>query len=81
MIRWWGPVLYEYYAGTEGNGFVACTSEEWLKRPGTVGRALVGELRIVDEAGGRLPPGETGTIYFANAPTFEYHNDPEKTAA
>jgi acyl-CoA synthetase (AMP-forming)/AMP-acid ligase II len=80
MIDWWGPVLYEYYAGTEGNGFVACTSEEWLAHRGTVGRALVGELRILGEDGEVLPPGETGTIYFANGPAFEYHNDPQKTA-
>jgi len=80
MIDWWGPVLYEYYAGTEGNGFVACDSAEWLAHRGTVGRALVGELRIVDDEGNLLPPGETGTIYFANGPAFEYHNDPQKTA-
>ncbi|MDX1375582.1 MAG: AMP-binding protein [Burkholderiales bacterium] len=80
MIDWWGPVLYEYYAGTEGNGFVACDSEEWLAHRGTVGRALVGELRILDDEGRVLPPGETGTIYFANGPAFEYHNDPQKTA-
>ena len=80
MIDWWGPVLYEYYAGTENNGFVACGAEEWLAHPGTVGRALVGELRILDEDGRVLPPGETGTIYFANGPVFEYHNDPQKTA-
>ena len=81
MIEWWGPVLYEYYAGTEGNGFVACDSADWLAHRGTVGRALVGELRILDEAGRVLPPGETGTIYFANGRAFEYHNDPAKTAA
>jgi len=82
MIGWWGPVLYEYYAGTEGNGFVACNSSEWLAHKGTVGRALLGEIRILDdESGALLPVGETGTIYFANAPAFEYHNDPEKTAA
>ncbi len=82
MIGWWGQVLYEYYAGTEGNGFVACTSTEWLAHKGTVGRALLGEIRILDDASGDLlPTGETGTIYFANAPAFEYHNDPEKTAA
>ena len=81
MIDWWGPVLYEYYAGTEGNGFVACNSADWLARRGTVGRALVGELRILDEAGQVVPPGETGTIYFANGRAFEYHNDPAKTAA
>ncbi|TAK43350.1 MAG: acyl-CoA synthetase [Betaproteobacteria bacterium] len=81
MIRWWGPVLYEYYAGTEGNGYVACDSHEWLAHPGTVGRALVGEIRILDDAGRVLPAGETGTIYFANGPAFEYHNDAAKTAA
>ncbi len=80
MISWWGPVLYEDYAGTEGNGFVACNSTDWLAHRGTVGRALVGEIRIVDEAGRVLPPGETGTIYFANGRAFEYHNDPAKTA-
>ena len=80
MISWWGPVLYEYYAGTEGNGFVACNSTDWLAHRGTVGRALVGEIRILDEAGKVLPPGETGTIYFANGRAFEYHNDPTKTA-
>ena len=81
MIDWWGPVLYEYYAGTEGNGFVACNSHDWLAHPGTVGRALVGEVRIVDDEGKVLPAGETGTIYFANGPAFEYHNDPAKTAS
>jgi long-chain acyl-CoA synthetase len=81
MIRWWGPVLYEYYAGTEGNGYVACNSQEWLAHKGTVGRALLGEVRILDDDGAVLPPGETGTIYFANGPAFEYHNDPRKTAA
>jgi long-chain acyl-CoA synthetase len=81
MIDWWGPVLFEYYAGTEGNGFVACNSTDWLAHRGTVGRALVGEVRILDEAGKVLPPGETGTIYFANGPAFEYHNDPAKTAS
>ncbi len=82
MIDWWGPVLFEYYAGTEGNGFVACTSAEWLAHRGTVGRALLGELRIVDDADGQvLPTGENGSVYFANGPAFEYHNDREKTAA
>ena len=81
MIDWWGPVLYEYYAGTEGNGFVACNSADWLAHRGTVGRALVGEIRILDDAGNVVPAGETGTIYFANGPAFEYHNDPAKTAS
>jgi len=82
MIEWWGPVLHEYYAGTEGNGFVYCNSEQWLEHPGTVGQALIGTLHIVDEeTGEEVPVGETGTVYFEgeNASAFEYHNDPEKT--
>ncbi len=81
MIEWWGPVLFEYYAGTEGNGFVACNSTDWLAHSGTVGRALVGEVRILDDANEVVPTGETGTIHFANGPAFEYHNDPVKTAS
>lgn len=80
MIAWWGPVLHEYYAGTEGNGFTAITSEEWLQHKGSVGRPLLGELHIVGDGGDDLPPGEVGTIYFAGGATFEYHNDPDKTA-
>src|SRR5437763_6322285 len=81
MIEWWGPIIHEYYAGTEGNGFVAITSEEWLAHKGSVGRALQGTVHIVDDDGHDLPPGEPGTIYFEGGNTFEYHNDPEKTAA
>ena len=80
MIEWWGPIIFEYYAGTEGNGFVACNSEEWLAHPGTVGRSLTGVVHIVDEESGEeVPVGETGTVYFEGGSTFEYHNDPEKT--
>jgi long-chain acyl-CoA synthetase len=80
MIEWWGPILHEYYAGTEGNGFVYCNSEDWLAHPGTVGRALVGKVHIVGEDGEEVPDGETGTIYFSDGGSFEYHGDPEKTA-
>jgi long-chain acyl-CoA synthetase len=80
MIAWWGPVIHEYYAGTEGNGFVYCNSEDWLAHRGTVGKALVGTLHIVDdESGEELPVGEEGTVYFEGGTEFEYHNDPEKT--
>jgi long-chain acyl-CoA synthetase len=81
MIEWWGPVLHEYYAGTEGNGFVYCNSEDWLAHPGTVGRAIVGTIHIVDDDGNEVPVGEPGTVYFEGeaASTFEYHNDPDKT--
>lgn len=85
MIEWWGPVIHEYYAGTEGNGFVYCNSEDWLAHKGTVGKPLLGEVHILNDDGNELPTGESGTIYFGaeggSATTFEYHNDPEKTAA
>jgi long-chain acyl-CoA synthetase len=81
MINWWGPKIFEYYAGTEGNGFCSVTSNEWLAHEGTVGKPLLGELHICDEDGNELSAGEAGTIYFGNAPQFEYHNDPEKTAS
>ena len=81
MIEWFGPVIHEYYAGTEGNGFVYCNSEMWLAHPGTVGTPINSVLRIVGEDGEELPRGESGTIYFESEnATFEYHNDPEKTA-
>jgi acyl-CoA synthetase (AMP-forming)/AMP-acid ligase II len=79
MIDWWGPVIYEYYAGTEGQGFVHCNSEEWLAHPGTVGKSILGPLHICDEEGAELPSGESGTIYFESASAFEYHNDKKKT--
>jgi fatty-acyl-CoA synthase len=81
MIDWWGPVLYEYYAATEANGITFVDSHEWLERPGTVGRAGLGVVRICDDDGKVLAPYEVGTIYFErDERPFEYHNDPEKTA-
>ena len=80
MIEWWGPILYEYYAGTEGNGSTFITSEQWLEHPGSVGRALAGHVHIIDEEGNEVGPRQEGTIYFSGGGQFEYHNDPEKTA-
>ena len=80
MIEWWGPVIHEYYAATEGNGFCYTNSADWLAHPGTVGKSLVSEIHICGENGEDLAIGEEGTIYFASASTFEYHNDPKKTA-
>jgi acyl-CoA synthetase (AMP-forming)/AMP-acid ligase II len=80
MIKWWGPVIHEYYAGSEGNGFVAINSEEWLAHKGSVGRALTAQLHIVGEDGEEVGPGESGTIYFEGGGEFEYYNDKEKTA-
>ncbi|MBO9543413.1 acyl-CoA synthetase [Caulobacter sp.] len=80
MIAWWGPVIYEYYAGTEGNGFCWINSDNWLAHKGSVGQAVLGELRICDENGDALPPRTEGTVYFANGPAVNYHNAPDKTA-
>jgi len=80
MIDWWGPIINEYYAGTEGNGFTAINSEEWLAKKGSVGRAIMAEVKICDEAGDPLPPRTEGAVFFAGGGEFEYHNDPTKTA-
>ena len=79
MIAWWGPIIHEYYAGTEGNGFVYCNSEEWLAHRGTVGHAILGTLRILDDEGEEVPLGEDGTVYFEGGSDFSYHNDAAKT--
>ncbi|MGV0577724.1 fatty-acid--CoA ligase FadD4 [Mycolicibacterium elephantis] len=81
MIDWWGPVIDEYYSSSEGAGITFITAEEWLKRPGSVGRPLLGEAHVLDENGDELPPGQEGQIYFAmNGMEFVYHKDPQKTA-
>src|SRR5690606_14181363 len=73
------PIIHEYYAGTEGNGFLYVNSQDWLAHKGTVGRSLLGSVHILDEDGNELPPGEQGTIYFESSLSFEYHGDPDKT--
>lgn len=80
MIDWWGPIIHEYYSGTESNGSTAINTAEWLEHPGSVGRAFHGNIKILDDAFNELPVGETGQIYFANGNAFSYHKDPEKTA-
>ena len=79
MIEWWGPVIHEYYAGSEGNGFVAINSEQWLAHKGSVGLPLTAQLHIVGEDGEEVAQGESGTIYFEGGGDFEYFNDKEKT--
>ena len=80
VIDWWGPILHEYYAGSEANGATRIDSHEWLERPGSVGRASMGTLHICDDDGNELPPGEAGLIYFERPEMpFVYHNDPQKT--
>ena len=80
MLDWWGPVIYEYYAATEGGGTLA-TPEDWLKRPGTVGKPWpMSEIRILDDDGQPVPAGEPGTVWIRMGDyTFEYHKDKEKT--
>jgi acyl-CoA synthetase (AMP-forming)/AMP-acid ligase II len=80
MIGWWGPILQEYYGGTELNGLTLIDSEDWLQHRGSVGRAVLGTIHICDDAGAELPPGENGIIYFEREQMpFEYHNDPQRT--
>jgi fatty-acyl-CoA synthase len=80
MLQWWGPVIDEYYAGTENNGFCSITSAEWLQHQGSVGRAALGVAHICDEEGRALEVGATGLVYFSEGPKFEYHSDAVKTA-
>ena len=80
MIEWWGPIIHEYYSGTEACGVTALNSQEWLNKPGSVGRAVVGTVKITDDLGNELPPNQVGNVYFAGGPAFEYHNDPVKTS-
>ncbi|TDC89952.1 acyl-CoA synthetase [Actinomadura sp. 7K507] len=80
MLDWWGPIIHEYYSGTEDVGHTSITPEEWLAHPGSVGRPYQ-ECHIVGEDGRDLPPGEPGVVYFAGGRPFEYHNDPGKTAS
>lgn len=80
MIEWWGPVINEYYAATEGVGATFIDSEQALAHPGSVGVSVLGPAHVCDSDGHELPTGEIGTVYFEREePTFEYHNAPEKT--
>ena len=80
MIDWWGPVLLEYYAGTEGNGMTAIDSGTWLTKRGSVGRSILGAIRVCADDGTELPAGQTGVVYFERDEIpFTYHNDLDKT--
>lgn len=82
LIDWWGPIITEYYGSSDGAGPVVCTSEDWLARPGTVGRPVAGvEIKVVDENGNEAAVGHEGTIYFRrpDGPP-EYFGDQAKTA-
>ena len=80
MLDWWGPIILEYYAGTEDIGSTVITAQEWLAHPGSVGRPTT-ECHIVREDGEEAARGEPGVVYFVGGRPFEYHNDPEKTAS
>ena len=82
MIDWWGPIIHEYYGGTEGNGMTRIDSAAWLAHPGSVGRPIIGVLHICDEAGNAVPAGESGLVYFERDQLpFAYHKDAERTRA
>jgi long-chain acyl-CoA synthetase len=82
MMDWWGPVLHEFYSSTELNGLTVIGPQEWLAKPGSVGRAVLGTIHICDEAGRELPAGEDGMVFFEREQMpFEYWGDPEKTVS
>jgi len=81
MIAWWGEVIYEYYSATEGAGFTSITPQEWLAKPGSVGKSILGEIRVLGDDDSLLAAGQTGRIFFHGGGNFEYHNDPAKTAS
>jgi len=80
MMEWWGPIIFEYYSSSEGAGATFVTPEEWLARPGTVGKAMAGAAHVLDDDGNEVPVGEAGTLWFEGPLGFEYRNDPAKTA-
>ena len=79
MIEWWGPIIHEYYGATEGLGFAACDTAEWLAHRGTVGKVVLGELHVLDDDMKPVEKGTPGTLWFASGSAFTYFNDTEKT--
>jgi acyl-CoA synthetase (AMP-forming)/AMP-acid ligase II len=79
-IEFFGPILHEYYAGSEGGGFCYIDSADWLAHPGSVGKPLLGATHVTDEDGNELPNGEAGQLWFESSHQFEYHGDKKKTA-
>jgi long-chain acyl-CoA synthetase len=80
MIEWIGPKILEYYAATEGHGATQVTSDDWMQHTGTVGKPILGELRILDDELRPCAVGTSGTVWFKGATNFEYFNAPDKTA-
>jgi long-chain acyl-CoA synthetase len=80
MFEWWGPIIHEYYGGSELNGLTYVGPQDWLAHPGTVGRAVLGVLHICDDDGNELPPGHPGLVYFEQEKRpFHYHKDEQQT--
>jgi len=81
FLAWVGPIVHEYYSGSEGAGFCYIGPDDWLAHPGSVGKSMSGAAHILGPDGVELPVGEEGEIWFETTRTFEYHRDPEKTAS
>ncbi|MFV0318036.1 MAG: AMP-binding protein, partial [Microthrixaceae bacterium] len=81
FIDWVGPIVHEFYSGTEGVGFCYINSADWLEHPGSVGTSMAGAIHIVGPDGGEVPVGEEGEVWFETNRPFEYHKDPDKTAS
>lgn len=79
MIEWWGPIIFEYYAGSEGNGMTMVGSADWVTHEGTVGRAILGTIHVCDDDGNEVPVGDEGVIFFESPYPFQYHKDDAKT--
>lgn len=79
MLEWWGPIVHEYYAGTEGAGTCLISPQEWLEHKGSVGRSVSGPIRIIDDDGNDVPTGSVGQIWWSAGANFSYHNDKDKT--
>jgi long-chain acyl-CoA synthetase len=79
FLEWMGPIVHEFYSGSEGAGFTYIGPEDWLAHPGSVGKSMMGAIHIVGDDGEELPVGEEGEVWFSTNRTFEYYGDPEKT--
>ena len=81
MIEWWGPVIHEYYSGTEGGGMTWASSTDWLAHQGSVGKPIWGEVHVCDDDGAEVATGQDGVVWFGGRTNaFEYNNDPQKTS-
>ena len=79
FIEWVGPIVHEFYSGSEGAGLTYIDSDDWLAHPGSVGKSMTGEIHIVGDDGAELPVGEEGEVWFSTNRTFEYYHEPDKT--